>query len=129
MQYTAVFIKKYIVGDTMSLNDVCCYIPAWFGVIATILVGMITYECSLECNANTHIFKAIMGIFSTKKKLNKNNIPVNKNENKNQRKVAVICAVFATAIMATVPAHLMRSIGGFFDNECVAMSVMLLTFY
>ena len=123
MQYTAVFIKKYIVGDSMSLNDVCCYIPAWFGVIATILVGMITYECSLECNANTHIFKAIMDIFSKNKRTN------NKKENKNQWKIAVTCAVFATAIMAIVPAHLMRSVGGGFDNECVAISTMLLTFY
>jgi dolichyl-diphosphooligosaccharide--protein glycosyltransferase len=30
----------------MSLNDVCCYVPVWFGVSATCFLGLITAECS-----------------------------------------------------------------------------------
>jgi len=36
------------------------------------------------------------------------------------------CAAF---IMAVVPAHIMRSVGGGFDNESVAITAMCLTFY
>ena len=53
MQFTAVYIKKYLTGDRMSLNDVCCYMPAWFGALATILIGCLTYECSLPENTGT----------------------------------------------------------------------------
>jgi dolichyl-diphosphooligosaccharide--protein glycosyltransferase len=37
--------------------------------------------------------------------------------------------VAAGAIMAIIPAHIMRSVGGGYDNESVAMTAMLLTFY
>ncbi len=56
MQFTAVFIKKHILNGKllllpfMSLNDICCYIPAWFGVIASTLTGLITYECTIPTN-------------------------------------------------------------------------------
>ncbi|KPA86000.1 oligosaccharyl transferase-like protein [Leptomonas pyrrhocoris] len=35
----------------------------------------------------------------------------------------------ASVSFAIVPAHLMRSMAGEFDNECIAMAAMLLTFY
>jgi dolichyl-diphosphooligosaccharide--protein glycosyltransferase len=38
-------------------------------------------------------------------------------------------AVAATAIMAILPAHLMRSIAGGYDNESIAISAMVTTFY
>jgi hypothetical protein len=68
MQFTATFIKN-IVGESMSLNDICCYIPAWFGVIASILVGLITYECTLECNTK----QSILGVFWDLIKTDNNN--------------------------------------------------------
>lgn len=37
-------------------------------------------------------------------------------------------AVFATGIMGIVPAHLMRSIGGGYDNESIALTAMMMTF-
>jgi len=73
----------------MSLNDVCCYVPAWFGVVATLLLGMLTYECSGNANA----------------------------------------ATIACVIMSMIPAHIMRSVGGGYDNESIAVTAMLLTFY
>jgi len=75
-------------GYDISLNDVCCYVPVWGGVTATMLLGMMTYVVSGNRNA----------------------------------------AVIAAAVMAIIPAHLMRSVGGGFDNESVAISCLLLTF-
>ena len=76
-------------GVEISLNDVCCYIPAWFGVLATIFLAALTYECTNNHNA----------------------------------------AVGAAGIMAIVPAHIMRSVGGGYDNESVAMTALCCTFY
>ncbi|KAJ1459844.1 STT3 subunit of Oligosaccharyl transferase [Pelagophyceae sp. CCMP2097] len=73
----------------ISLNDVCCLVPAWFGVSATIFLSFLTGECS------------------------------------NSKSAAVASAL----IMAIVPAHLMRSVGGGYDNESVAMTAMCATFY
>ena len=42
---------------------------------------------------------------------------------------AVECGIFAMGMMGMCPAHLMRSIGGGFDNESVAVTPMLLTIY
>ena len=39
------------------------------------------------------------------------------------------CGVAAALIMAIVPAHIMRSVGGGYDNESIAMTAMCLTFY
>jgi dolichyl-diphosphooligosaccharide--protein glycosyltransferase len=43
MQVTAVFIKNHILPD-WSINDICCYIPSWFGVLATLSVAFLAYE-------------------------------------------------------------------------------------
>lgn len=91
MQIAAVAIYRTMnfLNYRILLNDVCCFIPCWFGSVASVLLGLLTYECFRSRNA----------------------------------------AIFATAIFAIVPAHLMRSIGGGYDNESVAVSTMLLTFY
>jgi len=96
MQVTAVFIKKFL-RPSMSLNDVCCYMPAWFGSIATFLTGMLAYECSHSTGR---------GYYSNLEVL-----------------------VATMAFMSIVPAHLMRSIGGGYDNESIAVTAMVLTFY
>lgn len=48
MQISAVAIWKFLgmIGYEWSLNDVCCYVPVWFGVSATLLLGLLTWECS-----------------------------------------------------------------------------------
>ena len=93
MQITAVWIweaRNWLGGDwAMSLNDVCCYVPAWFGAIATFFLGLLTYECTWDVDA----------------------------------------AIASMGIMAIVPAHIMRSVGGGFDNECVAVTALCATFY
>ena len=91
MQISSVWIWRAInsMGMEMSLNDVCCYVPAWFGSLATGLLAMLTYECSGSLNA----------------------------------------ATVSALIMSIIPAHMMRSVGGGYDNESVAMSAMVGVFY
>ncbi|KAL3907677.1 MAG: hypothetical protein SGILL_008775, partial [Bacillariaceae sp.] len=125
MQFTAVYIKRYIL-DNWSLNDVCCYIPAWFGAIATVVVGFLTYECSIPCNASSSLAQWVIDLLKGKK-----TEPVT-----DSRPLALglfspalECAAVSMGMMAIVPAHLMRSVGGGFDNESIANSAMALTFY
>ena len=73
-----------------TLADVCCYVPAWFGVVATLFTGLCAYECAGQ---------------------------------------SVASAAAAAAVMAIVPAHLLRSVGGGFDNESVAVAALCGTFY
>jgi dolichyl-diphosphooligosaccharide--protein glycosyltransferase len=164
MQFTAVWIKRYIVGDKMSLNDVCCYIPAWFGAIASILVGLITYECCLECNSSTTFVRVVSDLFhkdnsasvdetrddgmlkrmrssdADKKKEKYSHLQALSSNKKsstmddcsqceNSYDPSIESGIFAMGIMGMVPAHLIRSMGGGYDNESVAVSAMLLTFY
>lgn len=155
MQVTAVWIKRYIMGDTMSLNDVCVYIPAWFGVLATFLTGLMAYECSLPAatkpGKNTaapfgsilsnipivswvyeefivkmlHIvLKILESVAGTDFGLRQN-----KNSDGYLSSPAVEVGVCTALTMAIVPAHLMRSVGGGYDNESVAITAMTLTFW
>lgn len=91
MQMTSVAIWNGLqyMGYDMSLNDVCCYVPAWFGVSATIFLGLLAYETTGSANT----------------------------------------AIAAAFIMSIIPAHLMRSVGGGYDNESIAMTAMVMTFY
>jgi len=91
MQMTSVFLKNQLnaAGYPISLNDVCCYVPAWFGVLATALCALLAWECTGNANIGT----------------------------------------VTALIMAIIPAHIMRSVGGGYDNESVAMAAMCLTFY
>jgi dolichyl-diphosphooligosaccharide--protein glycosyltransferase len=91
MQLTSVAIWNALGADdaVMSLNDVCCYVPAWFGVLATAFLGMLAYECTGSADVGA----------------------------------------VASVLMAVVPAHIMRSVGGGYDNESIAMTAMCATFY
>jgi len=73
----------------MSVNDICCMMPPWFGTIASIFTGLLAYEISRSVNAG----------------------------------------LITTGIMAVIPAHLMRSVGGEFDNEAVAVAAIVSTFW
>ena len=142
----------------MSLNDVCCYIPAWFGVIATFLTGLIAYECSLPAmsgaKGDEEPFESVLEnipiiAFFYRKVINpiwniiltqvekicgtdfglRHTTISGKNQSIELSSPAVEIALFSAMIMSIVPAHLMRSMGGGFDNESIAMSAMTLTFY
>ncbi len=91
LQFTAVGIHSALpsIGWPMSLNDVCVFMPAWFGCIATLFLGLLTWECTNSLTAG----------------------------------------VWSMAIMSIIPAHIMRSVGGGFDNESIAVSAMCMVFY
>merc|ERR1711871_1140503 len=93
MQITAVAIYRVLndyANVPMSLNDVCCFVPVWFGVSASLFLGLLAYESSGGSRS---------------------------------------AGAFAALIMAVIPAHIMRSVGGGFDNESVAVTAMCSTFY
>jgi dolichyl-diphosphooligosaccharide--protein glycosyltransferase len=140
MQFTSVFIKQFILPD-WSINDICCLVPPWFGVLATISVALLTYECSRgpfdSILNNVPIVNVVYrNTFPPFVKLIRKylvkltgsawGIPSASPETKHP---SLECAFFAAAIMAIVPAHLMRSIGGGYDNESIAVTAMSLTFY
>lgn len=93
MQITSVTIWKamkiFMYEKSMSLNDICVFVPAWFGVSATCFLALLTKECS--------------GSYAS--------------------------GAIAAGIMAIVPAHLMRSVGGGYDNESIALTAMCCTFF
>ena len=125
MQFTAVWIKRYLLPD-WSLNDVCCYMPAWFGAVASTIVGFIAYECSIPSNSGSNLLQWIIDVVNGK--------PTHPSAPARSMVLgltspAVECGVMAMAMMAIVPAHLMRSVGGGYDNESVAMTAMCATFY
>jgi len=125
MQFTAVFIKNYLLQD-WSLNDICCYMPAWFGVIATIVTGLIAYECAIPCNSTSNVTQWLLDLIRGKR----TDFPaVRRPMVFGLTSPAVECGIFAAAMMAIVPAHLMRSVGGGYDNESIAISAMVTTFY
>ena len=93
MQFASVAIwnlLSHFKAIAMSLNDVCVYTPAWFGVAATLATGLLASE--------------VVG-------------------------GSLRAAVGASLVMAIVPAHLMRSIAGAYDNESVAMTAMVISFF
>lgn len=50
-------LSAYLPGEgvlhfgPMSLNDVCCMTPAWFGALATLFLALLTSECSRSSGA------------------------------------------------------------------------------
>jgi dolichyl-diphosphooligosaccharide--protein glycosyltransferase len=90
MQIASVYLWKALnaVGVDITLNDVCCMTPVYFGVTASLLLTTMIYVCS--------------GSISS--------------------------ALSGGMIMAIIPGHLMRSVGGGYDNESVAVSCLVLTF-
>jgi dolichyl-diphosphooligosaccharide--protein glycosyltransferase len=91
MQITSCVICKALemLGTPMSLNDVCVFVPAWFGVIATTFLALLAGECAGFASAG----------------------------------------VGAALVMSIIPAHIMRSVAGGYDNESVAVTALCATFY
>lgn len=92
LQFTAVAIHRVLrwLGPDykMSLNDVCCTMPCWFGAVTSVLTGLMA--------------KVVVNSW--------------------------LAGAFTAAIMAIIPAHMMRSVGGGFDNESIAVCALVLTF-
>jgi len=130
----------------MSLNDVCCLMPAWFGALTTLVTGFLALECSAHfCHDHGNKFGTVfddlpfIGYYIRKittpirKKLTYYSgldITTNTNKSSSSLQTASLFSMLATMFfMSIIPAHLMRSVGGGFDNESVAVFAMTLVFY
>jgi dolichyl-diphosphooligosaccharide--protein glycosyltransferase len=143
MQFTSVWIKMFILPD-WSINDICCFVPAWFGVLATLCTAGLCYEAvnSIKYTGTksksllTDIpmvsffaknllipFLKLVETFLIERTGSNWGMPSFKNP------PALESATFTACIMSIVPAHLMRSIGGGYDNESVATMAMQITFW
>lgn len=162
MQATSCLIKKYILPG-WSINDICCFVPAWFGVLATLMTAFIAYECSVGvvANSRTSTTSSSSKVTSGPQRFNSilNDIPIVNfiyqrtlvplsalaldlletttgstwglvtTGSTEYATPALESAVITAFIMSMVPAHLMRSVAGGYDNESIAMFAMTLTFY
>ena len=151
MQVTSVWIKNHLLPD-WSINDICCFVPSWFGVLATLAVAFLTFECTAANNYQCYfqtipildkvyqwVLAPILNILLTYSRklmgttwgLGVGATPGQKDHGKHMVLTSwtpFLCAAFAACIMAVVPAHLLRSVGGGYDNESIAMTAMVLTF-
>ena len=61
MQITSVIIKNTMnsLGYAMSLNDVCCYVPVWFGVSATCFLGFFAF-----CGGSPFLLGSSPGLYA-----------------------------------------------------------------
>ncbi|MGK3742344.1 MAG: dolichyl-diphosphooligosaccharide--protein glycosyltransferase, partial [Bacillariaceae sp.] len=126
-----------------SINDICCFVPCWFGVAATLTTAALCYtavrsigddskskslltDVPLVSQVTTHIVLPLKQI--TEKLLIKTT-GSNWGMATQKNPPALESAVFTALIMAVVPAHLLRSVGGGYDNESVATTAMQLTFW
>lgn len=134
----------------MSLNDVCCLLPAWFGALATLVTGMIALECSsdfrydedggsrfgtafdnlpfLGCYISkyTRVVRAALARLFGMDCAS----PGPSSSPSSSLQTSSLLSMLATMFfMSIVPAHIMRSVGGGYDNESVAMTAMTSVFY
>lgn len=143
MQVTAVWIKNHVL-KTWSINDICVFIPAWFGVTATIAVALLTFSCTWNDGTFTSIVNDVPVVRQLYQYIMLPSIDFvlsklelylgtsfglrSNNGTTNNWLTALCCAVGAAAIMSVVPAHLLRSVGGGYDNESIAMTAMVMVF-
>lgn len=129
----------------LSLNDVCCLMPCWFGALATFFTAMLAMECSGSSSSN---FGSILdslpligrylkkggdfirglGVYLGMEDTSSSSSTVN-NESSILSTTPLLVGLSTMFFMSIVPAHLMRSVGGGFDNESVAVTAMVLVFY
>lgn len=88
MQIVAACIHALLraAGWGWSLEDVCCFVPVWFGMSATLFTSLLAFETSGR---------------------------------------SLSAGAVGAGVMAVLPAHLSRSVGGGFDNESVAITGVL----
>ena len=167
MQVTSVLLKKFVLPD-MSINDICCFVPAWFGALATATTGLLAYECSVgshndnnnnnneggggegegegshepqsfTCILNDipivgHLYQWTLAplvqiLLKYLEKYTGSTWGLRFKSSDWMGSPAMECGIAAACAMSIVPAHIMRSVGGGYDNECVAMFAMTFTFY
>jgi dolichyl-diphosphooligosaccharide--protein glycosyltransferase len=138
MQVTAVAIKMYLLPN-WSINDICCYVPVWFGTAATLAVAWLTYNCVTSSQAYGSALQDVPVVGAIYDKVVKRGVKALLDAvvrltgsdwglQVSHPLTPLCCAVASAAIMSIVPAHLLRSVGGGYDNESVAVTAMVLTY-
>jgi len=102
MQFTAVAVHRYFMSH-WSLNDVCCYLPAWFGAIATTITGMIAFEATLPQNSASNLGQFLLDILHQQKNDKSSQNVTSSFPSFHALIPAMLCAVFTMAMMAIVP--------------------------
>jgi dolichyl-diphosphooligosaccharide---protein glycosyltransferase len=142
MQFTSVWIKQYLLPE-WSINDICCFVPAWFGVLATLSTSALCYVSVNSVRATKGSKSLLTDIPLVSQVTNFLLLPIKRVLEKllvtvtgsnwgmasQTNPPALESAVFTAMIMSIVPAHLLRSVGGGYDNESVATTAMQLTFW
>ncbi|KAL7538039.1 hypothetical protein ACHAXR_013098 [Thalassiosira sp. AJA248-18] len=133
--------------NEMSLNDVCCLLPAWFGALATFITGMLALECSANFGYNEgsnfgtvldqlplfgyyiqRLSRPIRDTLACHSGMDMG-VGLPPSARSSMQTASLVSMVATMFFMSIVPAHIMRSVGGGYDNECVAMAAMTLVFY
>jgi len=142
MQFTSVWIKRFIIPG-WSINDICVFVPAWFGVLATLATSALCYT-TVNSIAGKSTSKSILtDIPGVTAVMNVLLLPALRFVVKQLKAFtgstwgiatlknppALESAVFTAFIMSIVPAHLLRSVAGGYDNESVATFAMEMTFW
>jgi len=144
MQFTTMWIKMFVLPD-WSINDICCFVPAWFGSIATLATALLCYVC-VQSIASTNPSRRsilqdipVIDFLTNKILLPAIQFPMNKLKSTigtdlglatyHKNPPALESAIFTACFMSIVPAHLTRSIGGGYDNESVATTAMQMTYF
>jgi len=126
-----------------SINAICCFIPVWFGVLATLATAALCYTTVSSVKGDTSSKSLLTDIPIVSHVTNGLVLPLKQIIEKllikitgsnwgmatQQNPPALESAAFTALIMAIVPAHLLRSVGGGYDNESVATTAMQLTFW
>jgi dolichyl-diphosphooligosaccharide---protein glycosyltransferase len=141
MQVTSVAIKQYLLPD-WSINDICCFVPAWFGSIATMGTAWLAYECTQEYTTTRVCLGQITGIDWVYTNFVAPFLGTAMNTLHGatgstwglphpyirRPTPSIEAALWTALIMSIVPAHLLRSVAGGYDNESVATTAMVVTF-
>lgn len=142
MQFTSVWIKMFILPN-WSINDICCLVPAWFGVLATLATAALCYTSVASIGKNAESKSLLTDVPVVSQVTKQIFVPLKQIVEKLlvqftgsnwgmatfKNPPAMESAVFTALIMAVVPAHLLRSVAGGYDNESVATTAMQLTFW
>ena len=146
LSYTTVFIKAYLLPH-WDLTAICAYVPAWFGTLATLATVWWTYQACIDARGcclddiplvRTRLYQPFLrpwGLAVTRwiqspwgLKQSASTTSNNTASSSSNSFVAWLSAIAAGCIMAILPAHLLRSLGGGYDNEAVAMTAMVVVF-
>lgn len=142
MQVTAMLIKMWILPE-WSMYNICCRIPAWFGVLSTLEVAWLTFNCVTQALKYKCVLQDVP-ILNTIYQ----NVVVKHWQNFlgalidgtcsdwglstltfHHHTLTPLCyAVALAAMMSIVPAHLLQSYSSFYKDESVAMTGVVLTF-